>query len=85
MDNVSDTAATAACPAAAGWIVVMPDGCAYLWYQHGWNGCTDSDAAMALFEADPQARRELIEAGWSARPGAATDFYPRGTAERIPA
>jgi hypothetical protein len=84
MDNASDATA-ADCTVAAGWIVAMPDGCAYLWYQHGWKGCTDSGAAMALFEPDPDARRCLIQAGWSARPGEATDFYPLGASERIPA
>jgi len=84
MDNAFEST-TAACPGAAGWIVVMPNGFDYLWYQHGWKGCTDRDTAMALFEADPQARLDLVEAGWSARPGQATDFHPLGSAERIPA
>lgn len=88
--RVMDTPATAGeqlgddAARTAGWIVSTPDGQPYMWYRHGWRGCTDSAAALALFEASPEQRTALITAGWSARKGSATEFYaPR--AERISA
>lgn len=68
-----------------GWIVAMPDGHPYLWYQQGLKGCTDSATALALFEADPQARSVLVSQGWSARPGSPADLYPLTTSERMSA
>ena len=84
MSTTSD-ALGALAPAHVGWIVAMPDGHPYLWYQHGWKGCTDSASAMALFESDPEARGVLISEGWSARPGNPADFYALMKRERIPA
>lgn len=72
-------------PAAAGWIVTMPDGHPYLWYQQGWKGCTDSATVMSVFESDPEARSVLISEGWSARPGNPGDLYTHLNHERISA
>lgn len=75
MGNTFDDASVSAAVPVAGWLVVLPDGQPYAWYAHGWKGCTDSTAAMELFETSPQARDALIAAGWSARPGGPTDLY----------
>lgn len=82
--DTSDTA-DAVPPARVGWIVAMPDGYPYLWYQEGWKGCADSATALALFEADPQARGVLVSQGWSARPGGPAELYPLTTSERMSA
>ena len=69
----------------SGWIVMMPDGHPSMWYQHGFKGCTSSAAALGLFQPDQAKRDVLTHAGWSARPGAATELVALAQAERIPA
>lgn len=82
---MSTTPDTTPAASGAGWIVTMPDGHPSIWYQHGWKGCTSSAAALRLFEPDPAKRDVLTDEGWSARPGAATEFYTLAHTERIPA